>query len=136
MFSMSWLDPNVESLADALALSPAGPAFEEYRQAVRADEAADPALLALCRQRMAHLLGVPAGDAGPGARPDLAALTPRERAALAFAEQWLLDPAGMTDGDCTRLRAHLGDAAAAAFTMGLAVVEAELRVALALGVRP
>lgn len=133
---MSWIDPDVGTLDAALALSPAGPAFEEYRRAVRADPAAHPDLLEMCRQRMAYLLGVPAEEVGPGARPDLAHLTARQRAALSFAEQWVIDPAGMTDDDCARLRAQLGDAGAAWFTMGLAVVEAELRVALALGVRP
>ena len=39
----------------------------------------------------------------------------------------------MTDDDCAALRAAIGDPGCAAFTMGLALSEAMLRVELALG---
>lgn len=113
----------MDSVLDRLlAMSPAGPAFAAYRDAVWHDAATDAALLQRCRDRLAVLLGVTAAEAG-APRP----ASEREAAALAFAEQWVIDPHGMTDDDCARLRAHLSDEECAAFTMGLALVEAELR---------
>jgi alkylhydroperoxidase family enzyme len=152
---MGWLGPiptgGGDGLDAVLALSPAGTAFGRYRDAVWGDVAADPLLLELCRLRMAQLLGrephdlarhaeaVTAGltDAHVDALsrwPEAGVFSERQRAALAFAEQWLLDPHAVSDDDCARVRDHLTDAECAAFTMGLAVVEAVLRLEAVLGV--
>lgn len=137
-------------LDELLALTPAAATLRAYEDAVWRDAAQDPALLELCRLRLAQLLGLdparralhPAATAAGLGAADVAELArwptsgrfdDRRRAALAFAEQWFLDPAGMTDDDCARLRAALGDAGCAAFTMGLALAEALLRAELALG---
>ena len=149
---MGWVDGTASATASGatdldavLALTPAAAAFRRYRDAVWSDVAADPLLLELCRLRMAQLLGrdattlprhpeaTTAGLTDDHVRalagwPSDPRFTERHRAALAFAEQWLLDPHATTDDDCARLRAHLTDAECAAFTMGLAVVEAVLRL--------
>jgi alkylhydroperoxidase family enzyme len=139
-----------DTLDELLARTPAAATLRAYADAVWADERQDAALLELCRLRLAQLLGLdpagrtlhPAAVAAGLVADDVAELPrwhasprfdARRRAALAFAEQWLLDPSGMTDDDCARLRAELGDAGCAAFTMGLALVEALLRVELVLG---
>jgi hypothetical protein len=124
----TWVDPAAPpGLAGAVALSPAGPALQAYEDAIHADPYTDERLIALVRHRFAVLLGVRHAAASPP-RTEL------ETVALEFAEQWLLDPAGMTDEQCAVLRATLGDEAAVAFTYGISVVEALLRAALALGV--
>jgi alkylhydroperoxidase family enzyme len=127
MPSVTWVDPDAApGLAGAVALSPVHEALQRYEDAIHADPASDERLLALCRSRFATLLGG-VGHAVPE-------LTEREQTALEFAEQWLLDPSGMTDAQCLALRSALGDEGAAAFTFGISVVEALLRVELVLGV--
>lgn len=107
------------SLDDLLALTPAADSFRDYVDAVWSDAATDRGLLELCRRRMAFLLGRGEWDAD--------VLDARRRTAVAFAEQWLVDPSSMTDEMCAALRSELGDAAAVSFTFGLAIVEAQLR---------
>jgi alkylhydroperoxidase family enzyme len=148
----SWIrDPRARSLDELLALSPAAETLRAYQAAVWRDPATDPLLLELCRLRLAQLLGLdprtcPHAPAAVAAGlddawiaelprwPTASRFGARERAALAFAEQWFLDPSGMTDDDCAALRTALGEPGCAAFTMGLALSEAMLRVELALGV--
>ena len=114
--------------AGTLSQTPAGAALDAYVAAVWADPLTDVQRLELCRRRMAHLLGMAPEPVEPRDEAD--------RAALAFAEQWLLDVSGVTDDDCARLRAALGDDGCAAFTLGLSLVEARLRIDLALGLAP
>ena len=147
----SWIrDPRARSLDELLSLSPAAETLRAYDVAVRRDPATDPLLLELCRLRLAQLLGLdprtrPRAPAAVAAGLDDAWIAElprwptaerfgvRERAALAFAEQWFLDPSGVTDDDCAALRTAIGEPGCAAFTMGLALSEAMLRVELALG---
>ncbi|MEW6267741.1 MAG: hypothetical protein AB1689_00420 [Thermodesulfobacteriota bacterium] len=148
----TWSDDGGASAARVerlLDLTPAAASLRAYRDAVWRDAATDPLLLELCRQRLGRLLGLDPRGMKPHPLAVAAGLTPelldelprwptssrfseRQRAALEFAEQWLLDPSGMTDEHCARLRAALGDQPCAAFTMGLALVEALLRFELAL----
>lgn len=146
----SWIrDPR--SLDELLALTPAAHTLRAYDAAVWRDPATDPLLLELCRLRLGQLLGLdpatrPLAPSAVAAGLDAARIADlprwpasphfaaRERAALAFAEQWFLDPSGMTDADCATLRAAIGEPGCAAFTMGLALSEAMLRLELALGV--
>jgi alkylhydroperoxidase family enzyme len=148
----SWVrDDDTTTLDDLLELTPAAATLRAYRDAVWSDPAGDPLLLELSRLRIAQLLGLdPAGLARQPAAvqagldeehvvemsrwPTSARFDARQRATLAFAEQWFLDPSGMRDDDCAALRAQLGEPGCAAFTMGLALVEATLRLELALGV--
>jgi len=148
----TWIrDEHARSLDDLLELTPAAASLRAYRDAVWSDPESDPLLLELCRLRMAQLLGLeprtlPRNAAAIAAGLDDVLLedlprwptsprfAARQRAALAFAEQWFLDPSGMTDEGCAALRAQLGEPGCAAFTMGIALVEAMLRLELVLGV--
>lgn len=148
----SWIrDPRARSLDELLSLSPAADTLRAYEAAVWRDPATDPLLLELCRLRLGQLLGLDpctrplASEAvAAGLDVDTVADLPRwpssdrfdarRRAALAFAEQWFFDPSGMTDDACAALRDALGEPGCAAFTMGLALSEAMLRLELALGV--
>lgn len=151
----SWLPDAVKarSLDDLLELSPSAASLRAYRDAVWSDPETDARLLELGRLRIGQLLGL-----DPRTRPlharavaaglsaatiDDLALWPssphfgtRERVVLAFTEQWFLDPNGVTDDDCAAMRAALGEPGCAAFTMGLALSEAMLRLELALGAAP
>jgi len=152
--STSWLpDAHARSLDDLLDLSPSAATLRAYRDAVWSDPETDARLLELSRLRIGQLLGL-----DPRTRPlhpravaagldattvdDLARwpTSPhyggRERAVLAFTEQWFLDPSGVTDDDCAAMRSALGEPGCAAFTMGLALAEALLRAELALGAAP
>ena len=147
----SWVREDDTTLDALLELTPAAATLRAYRDAVWSDPAGDPALLELCRLRIAQLLGIdPAAltrhpvalaaglvdaDVGELSRwPTSARFAARQRAALAFAEQWFLDPSAMRDEDCAVLRGALGEPGCAAFTLGLALIEATLRLELALGV--
>ena len=114
---MGWAGP--------ISQTPAAAALDDYVAAVWSDPRTDTRRLELCRRRMAHLLGV--------ASEPVEAVDEGDEAAVAFAEQWLLDASGVTPDDCARLRAALGDEGCAAFTLGLSLVEARLRLELALG---
>ena len=107
-----------------------------------------PETLALCRLRIASLLGCPSDSTlgnATAARvsPERAAALPRyasspsftdvERACIAYAEQYVLDPHGFTDADFATLRAHLSSEALATLTLAVAVHDALARFRLALG---
>jgi len=148
----SWIrDPRARSLDELLSLSPAADTLRAWDVAMWRDPATDPLLLELCRLRIGQMLGLdprtrPVSPAAVAAGLDDATIADlprwptslrfgaRERAALAFAEQWLFDPSGVTDDDCAALRGAIGDPGCAAFTMGLALSEAMLRLELALDV--
>ena len=149
----SWIrDPRARSLDELLSLSPAADSLRAYEVAVWRDPATDPLLLELCRLRIAQMLGLdprtrPLAPSAVAAGlddawvadlsrwPTSARFGARERAALAFAEQWFFDPSGMTDDDCANLKSAIGEPGCVAFTMGLALSEAMLRLELALGVK-
>lgn len=103
-------------------------------------DATDPALLALCRDRAAMLLGhMPTIDAIP---PDvlhsLSAWTSsdvfaeRERAALDFTEQYIIDVASMSNAQAAKLGGHLGDEGLVTFVNALLVIEQRMSLELAL----
>ena len=104
----------------------------------------DPVLLELCRLRLAELLRDDAGRAErtpaavhAGLTEALVAELPRwptspafdgaTRAALAFAELFVIDAHAVTDDVCAALRAELGDAGATALSIALAVFDATSR---------
>jgi alkylhydroperoxidase family enzyme len=109
-------------------------AFDLVRSSARA--AVDGELYALARARIATLLGVaaPGGNGAANARiaalpswPDSPLFGERERACLAFAEQFVLDVSGVTDEQRGALAAALG-ADAAAFAQALYAIDFELRL--------
>jgi alkylhydroperoxidase family enzyme len=147
-----WLrEPQARTLDGLLELSPSAATLRAYRDAVWSDPETDARLLELSRLRIGQLLGLDprtrplhprATSAGLNAStiddlarwPTSTHFGTRERAVLAFTEQWFLDPNGVTDDDCAAMRSALGEPGCAAFTMGLALSEALLRLELALGV--
>jgi alkylhydroperoxidase family enzyme len=135
-----------EVLAAALASRPA------VRDSLAAVDAiawasVDPVLLELCRVRIAMLLGCEAeaearrpeaAAAGVhGALQELASwptsswFGPRERACLAFAEQFVIDVASMPDDMADDVASHLGPQGLADLTAALLVVEQRQRLRLA-----
>lgn len=103
-------------------------------------DAVDPQLLTRCQQRIAMVLGhAPTLDAA-GATvlealanwPNDAALSDRDRAALALTEQYLIDVSSITDEQVRDVASHLGDGPTADFVNALVVVEQRMRLELAL----
>ena len=106
----------------------------------------DAELLELCRLRIATLQG----DAAELARPAPAAALPpekaaavrewpssplfdaRERACLAFTEQFVADVAGVTQADADALLEHLSPAGVRAFVSALLALDQHQRLALGL----
>ena len=109
-----------------------------------------PRVLELCRLRMAQLVGADAelarrhpAAAGAVDEDDVAALPAwptsarfdeGERAAIAFAEKYVIDAHSVTDGDCERLNEHYTPVQLAGLTTGLAAFDALARVEVGLGV--
>lgn len=92
--------------------------------------ATDDELLALCRDRVAMLLRHEPTVAAMTddrrralASPEAAGLSARERAALDFTEQYVIDVASLTDAQVGALREHLGDEGLVDFVNALLVVE-------------
>lgn len=100
------------------------------------DGRVDPALLEACRRRVCALTGAPADAGRHRTAPEPAEGTAATLACLAFTEMWVIDPHAMTDDLAADVRHHLDDAQVAAFTIGLATIEAQARAALALGRLP
>ena len=107
----------------------------------------DPTVLDLCSVRVAHLVGCEADRVvRDGAALDerkLSALpawptsplfTACERACLDFAEQFVMDPHGISDAQAAEVSAHLGPAGLVALTEALALCEGFARFRLILGV--
>lgn len=107
----------------------------------------DPALLELCRLRIAMLLGcdveraarTPAAVEAGSSDETIAVLAdwprsdrfgPRERACLAFTEQFVIDVAGMDDATVAAVREELGEQALVDFVSALLVVEQRQRLRL------
>ena len=80
----------------------------------------------LCRARGARILG--------GRAEDLAAQTDCERACLRLADQFVLDPHGVSDADAAEVAAHLSPSDMVAFIEALALLDGFTRFRLILGV--
>jgi alkylhydroperoxidase family enzyme len=113
----------------------------------------DPRLLELCRLRIATILGCggeravrfeDATRAGVTeddlvalpAWPSSLAFSPAERAAIAYAEQYVMDPHELTDDHFAALHEHLDEPALATLSLAVAMFDALARFRLALGVEP
>jgi alkylhydroperoxidase family enzyme len=89
----------------------------------------DPAITELVRDRVGQLLGVP-GRAIDGTR----VRTARDRAAVDFAEQYVMDPSGVTDDQCRELNQLFTEPELTALTFCVAVHDAMARIDVALGI--
>lgn len=113
----------------------------------------DPRILELCRLRIATILGceteraVRYGDAAAAGVdeatvaalpqwPTSPAFSAGERACIAFAEQYVMDPHELTDAHFEDLHRHLDAPALATLTLAVAMFDALGRFRLALGVEP
>ena len=90
--------------------------------------------LELCRLRMATLIGTAAEPAVGSALVDALPAWPSsplfsdaQRVAIAFAEQYVIDPHGFTDADGERLQQHFTDEQLAALTIAVATFDALAR---------
>jgi hypothetical protein len=85
----------------------------------------DPHLLALVRARIAAIFDASVPDATAADQ-----LSERDRACLAFAEQFALDPHGITDADVAAVTAHLSAPEMVAFVEALALADGFTRFAV------
>jgi alkylhydroperoxidase family enzyme len=120
-------DPAGVDLHDVLALRPVAAARLRDLEAELEHSALDAPTIDLVRRRVARLLGLGA------LAIDEAALTARDRAALGFVEQYVLDPSGITDEQATSLHAVFTEPELTALTFCVAVYDALGRIELVLG---
>ena len=151
----TWLPIEAEgatALDRVFGLTPA--AYETFREvdgALWDPDRVDPALVELCRLRIAQLIGC---DAEREVRHDqarVAGLTEEkiadlrrwptspcysdaDHAVLNFAEKFVIDASSVDDHDCAALRAHLSDPEIAALTTAIALFDATTRFQVALGI--
>ncbi|GIU86664.1 MAG: hypothetical protein KatS3mg009_1179 [Acidimicrobiia bacterium] len=118
---MSWLPGRAELAPEPLA---------RYRELYDGlwRTGVDPGVLSWCERRV-HALVRCEPDPTAGAP-----LTGAQRACLAFAEQYVLDPHGLRDADFAALREHLDDAGIAALVLAVAMFDARARFEVALEV--
>jgi alkylhydroperoxidase family enzyme len=102
-------------------------------------KATDVELLSICRDRVAMLLGH-AGvleEMSADEQKSLSAwsasdaFTERERAALDFTEQYIVDVASMSNDQANALREHLGDEGLVSFVNAILVIEQRMTLELA-----
>jgi alkylhydroperoxidase family enzyme len=130
--------------------------FREFYAVFWRDRLVDPVVLELCRLRVAQLLGCaseqevrygPTEADGPGAPfvdavmvdalaqwPTAEPFTDAQRAALAFAEQFVIDPQGIKGPIRDELRRHYELPEVVALTEALALFDGFTRFRLVLGV--
>ena len=131
--------------------------FREFYAVFWRDRLVDPVVLELCRLRVAQLLGCaselqvryePAVSSGLAENPVLTEemfdelaqwptsehFTDAHRAALAFAEQFVIDPQGIKGAVRDELRAHFALPEVVAITEALALFDGFIRFRLVLGV--
>jgi alkylhydroperoxidase family enzyme len=135
--------------ADPLELRPElASLYRTFEGRLWRDRLVDPVLLELCRMRIAGLLGDTAGAVArtPGVdvgeeRADRLADGPTDpafddlhRAGLAFAEQFVIDPHGVTDDLFAAVAEHLTPPEMVAFTTALGLFDGMSRFRLVLGV--
>lgn len=142
------------SLAELLAPRPELlERFERFAGRLWQDRMVDPVLLELVRLRICQLLGDEVGAAertpeavAAGCTPErVAALaswptdpacSPAERAALAVAEQFVIDAHGVTDDQMAQLERELGSAGVVALCGALAIFDGFTKLRIALTTSP
>ena len=120
---MTWLRTDVENVFD---LRP--DAHERFNELYASlwNEDVEAATLDACRDRIVALL---AYEQNPTSVRDL---SPAARAAVAYAEQYALDPHGLRDADFIALHEHYSDAQLATLTLAVAMFDARARFSTAL----
>ena len=147
---MTWLPGVAAAGNDWDALASRWPkAMDALAGLVRAAwEDTDPSLLELARLRTATLLRNEAELASRTARaglsedkvaqlpawPSSPLFDDRERACLAFTEQFIMDANGVTQGQVDALTGHLGPEGCYAFVHAVSALEAYQRACLTLGI--
>jgi AhpD family alkylhydroperoxidase len=133
-------------LPDGTALGEVRTAMDDAHTAAWA--ATHPRLLELCRVRAAQLLGCPAEIAArteaaaaaglddetigaAAAWPTSPLFDDRDRAVMAFTEEYLIDVASLSSATAAAVREHLGDEGVVNFVNALLVVEQRIRLRLA-----
>jgi alkylhydroperoxidase family enzyme len=141
----TWLPPVAGAPDDLLALLPAG--YDELRALYAGlwETDFDPVTLELCRLRLATLVRSTADLATRDPRavaagldeelvgdlpswPSSSRFTDAQRAALAFTEQYVIDPQGFTDADAERMHRHFTPPQLATLTTAVATFDALARV--------
>ena len=120
---MTWLRTDVENVFD---LRPDAHARFDELYAGLWNEDVEAETLDACRDRIVALLAY-----APDPTADRA-LSPPARAAVAYAEQYALDPHGLRDADFVALHEHYTDAQLATLTLAVAMFDARARFATAL----
>jgi alkylhydroperoxidase family enzyme len=128
---MTWLPEVADGeapLDQVFGLRPA--AYERFREMYARlwTSGLDADTLDICRDRIESLLRC---------EPDPAParfLSDAQWAAHAYAEQYVLDPHGLSDRDFERLRPYFDDAQIATLTLAVAMFDAQARFAVALEV--
>jgi alkylhydroperoxidase family enzyme len=128
---MTWLRSEAAGetpLDRVFGLRPA--AYDRFRDLYGAlwDGGVDAATLDACRARIDALLRLEPDPTGT--RP----LDAAQRAAVAYAEQYALDPHALHDGDFLALHEHYDDAQLATLTLAIAMFDALARFTVALDV--
>jgi alkylhydroperoxidase family enzyme len=125
--------------------------FGDLDRAVRTGTPVDPVTVELCRLRIATVLGCRAelaerdtGAVAAGLTEDLVAelpayptsdrFSPAQRIAVAVAEQYVIDPHGLTDAQFTELRERWGPDGVAGVILAVATFDARCRLRLGLGI--
>jgi hypothetical protein len=105
-------------------------AYARFRELLRLlpGGGVDATTLDACRHRIDALLRF---EADPTTGRDLG---PARRAAVAYAEQYALDPHGLRDADFETLHEHYDDAQLATLTLAVAMYDAQARFSVALDV--
>jgi alkylhydroperoxidase family enzyme len=134
------------------ALRPeAAAAFQVLWDGLYDPDRLDPRLTDLCRLRVAQLVGAasevevrtPAAVTAGLTEDDVAALPqwptssrfgPAERAALCYAELFVMDPSSVTDQQAADVLEQVGAPGAAALSIALATFDSKARMCVALGV--
>jgi len=128
-------------------------AWQTFEALLWQAEGARPEIFALCRRRIAQMNGSAVLPGSPDPKPADERLTdaqehalfawwksdlfdPLERACLAFAEQYVLDPGGISDEMAKPVTDALGPAGTVAFVEALAIFDGFTRFCAMLDVGP
>jgi hypothetical protein len=128
---MTWLRTTVAGDTDLDRVFGLRPdAYARFRELLRLlpDGGIDTTTLDACRDRIEALLRF---EPDPTTARDL---TPAQRAAVDYAEQYALDPHGLRDADFEALHDHYDDARIATLTLAVAMYDAQARFSVALDV--